>query len=161
MKDGFGLSKRDQRVAAALERREAKANSGSQDHPSRVAYERTPHVMTTTAAPFTNSSISPTLSRPIGPGPNTSQDSSTAAASTPMAAATMKAATMRLGDRAGLGSWSRYRTTAVTGTRKLPSNTTLEKRMTSPVKYAVPTVAIQSNSPISRTATSGAPRAAP
>ena len=36
---------------------------------------------------------------------------------------------MRRGDIAGLGSWSRYHTTPVTGIRKLPSSTTVGSRI--------------------------------
>ena len=73
--------------------------------------------------------MNPTFNVPNKPGPNTSQNSSTEAASAPNTPEKMNADTMRLGDNSGLGSWSRYQTTAVTGTRKLPSSTTVGRRI--------------------------------
>src|SRR6202165_3544339 len=120
--------------------------------PSRVVYEPRPHATRTIAAPFTNSSMSPTFRLPRMPGPYTSQNSSTDVATTPTAPATMKADASRRGDSAGLGSWSRYQTTAVTGIRKLPSSTMVGSRITFEVKNATPTDAAHRARPISSTA---------
>src|SRR6267143_1171872 len=104
------------------------------------------------AAPLTNSSMNPTFSMPMGPGPYTSQNSSSEAAISPRTAAMMKALAMRRGDSDALPSWSRYQLMAVTGTRKLPSNTMVGRRMIFPVRYMAPTAAAQRASPISSTA---------
>src|ERR1700738_2663359 len=63
-----------------------------------------------------------------------------------------KADTMRCGESAGLESWSRYQTTAVTGTRKLPSRKTVGRTMRSPVTNTEPTAAAQRASPMRKTA---------
>src|ERR1700736_1163886 len=120
--------------------------------PSRVPNDFSPRAIRTTAAPFTNSSMRPTFRLPIRPGPNTTKDSRIEAASTPMTPAMTKPATVRRGDSAGLGSWSRYQTTAVTGIRKLPSSTMVGSRITFEVRNATPTDAAHRARPISSTA---------
>src|SRR5438309_1149838 len=104
------------------------------------------------AAPLTNSSMNPTFSKPMGPFPYTSQNSSSEAAISPRTAAMMNAPTMRRGDSDALPSWSRYQVMAVTGTRKLPSSTMVGRRMMFPVRYMAPRAAAQRASPISSTA---------
>src|SRR6202165_6066919 len=63
-----------------------------------------------------------------------------------------KADTMRRGESAGLELWSRYQTTAVTGTRKLPSRKTVGRTMRSPVPNTEATAAAQRASPMRKTA---------
>src|SRR5438128_2431499 len=100
--------------------------------------------------PFTNSSMSPTSSAPSTPA-LTSQYSRMDAPRMPTTPPMMKADRIRRGESAGLGSWSRYHTTAVTGTMKLPSITMVGSRITLWVRAATAIAAIQSASPMRRT----------
>ena len=81
----------------------------------------------------------------------TSQYSRMEAARMPTTPPMMNADRIRRGDSAGLGSWSRYQTTAVTGIMKLPSITIVGSRITLWVIAATPMVAIHSARPMRRT----------